>query len=219
MFVSAGLFNFAQAQFVMVGTFVAYWAAEQLHVPVALGIPLGLVVGLSLGALEEILAINPLRAIGGHSELIVTLGVGVVLDGLAYRAWGSEPVAVPFFGSQTTLNVLGGKILPVELTLVVVAIAATIGLALWTRFSLVGTASVAISEDRVAASVRGINVRRFSLVSIAVAAGGAAALGPIIGPKTYAFYNLGDQLAIIGANIDAHSHNAAERLCRQSAAS
>jgi len=197
VFVSAGVFNFAQAQFIMIGTFVSYWAAAQLHVPVELGIPLGLAVGFGLGAIEEIAAINPLRRLGGQSELIVTLGVGVVLDGLAYLIWGSQPLEVPFFGSSSPLTVLGGKILPVELTLVCVAVAGALALAAWTRFSLVGMASVAVSEDKAAAAARGIDPRKFSLISVAVAAAIAAAIGPIIGPKTYAVYNLGDQLAII----------------------
>jgi len=33
VFVSAGMFNFAQAQFMMVGTFISYWVAVQLHLP------------------------------------------------------------------------------------------------------------------------------------------------------------------------------------------
>jgi branched-chain amino acid transport system permease protein len=197
VFVSAGLFNFAQAQFIMIGTFISYWAAAQLHMPVLLGIPLGLAAGFGLGALEEIFAINPLRRVGSQSELIVTLGVGVVLDGLAYVIWGSQPLAVPFAGPAKALNVLGGKILPVELTLVAVAVAASVALAGWTRFSLIGTASVAVSEDTTAAAARGIDPRKFSLLSVAAAAALAAAIGPLIGPKTYAVYNLGDQLAII----------------------
>jgi len=197
VFVSAGVFNFAQAQFIMVGTFISYWAAAQLHVPVLVGLPLGLLIGFALGAVEEIVAIRPVRSFGGQAELIVTLGVGVVLDGLAYRIWGSQPLAVPFFGSSRVLTVLGGKILPVEVTLIAVAVVAALALAAWTRFSLTGMASSAVSEDGVAAAARGIDIRRFSLVSVAVAAGLAAALGPVIGPKTYAVYNLGDQLAII----------------------
>jgi branched-chain amino acid transport system permease protein len=196
VFVTTGVFNFAQAQFMMVGTFIAYWTAVELRVPVILGFVLGAAIGFTLGAVEERVAIRPVMGRRGHGELVTTVGVGVALDGLAAVLWGNSPLAVPFFGSQTSLNLFGGQVLPVEVTLIVAALVIPGAIALWKRFSLTGITSMAVAEDRRSAILRGINVPRFSLVAVASAAALAGMLGPITAPKTFAVYNLGDSLAI-----------------------
>ena len=196
VFVSAGMFNFAQAQFMMVGTFVSYWVAVQLHLPVALGFAFGLVIGFSLGAIEERVAIRPVVGKGTHAELITTIGIGIILDGLASLLWGTQPFQVPFFGSITPIKIAGGYVEPVEVIVIGVAVVVPIALELWSRHSLLGLACLASSEDRQAAMVRGINTRRVSLIAVAAAAGFAGLLGPLVGPQTYAVYNIGDTLAI-----------------------
>jgi branched-chain amino acid transport system permease protein len=196
VFATAGVFNFAQAQFVMAGTFISYWTASQLHLPVALGFLLGAAIGLTVGIVEERVAIRPVLGKGVHAELVTTIGFAVVLDGAASLIWGTQPLVVPFFARSTFVNFLGGTILPVQLVMIGVAIVLPIGMELWSRFSLTGLASLAAAEDRSAAMIRGINVRRFTLWAVAGAAAFGGALGPIVGPQTYAVFNLGDALAI-----------------------
>lgn len=196
VFVSAGMFNFAQAQFMMVGTFVSYWVAVQLHLPVELGFPFGFVIGLCLGVIEERVAIRPVLGKGTHAELITTIGVGIILDGLASVLWGTQPFSVPFFGPIAPIKILGGYVQPVEVIVIVLAVIVPVALEVWSRLSLLGLACLASSEDRQAAMVRGINTRRVSLIAVASAAGFAGLLGPLVGPQTYAVYNIGDTLAI-----------------------
>jgi branched-chain amino acid transport system permease protein len=195
-FVSAGMFNFAQAQFMMVGTFVSYWLAVQLHLPVELGFVVGAVIGFALGAIEERVAIRPVLGKGAHAELITTIGVGIILDGIASVVWGTQPFAVPFFGPITPVKILGGFVQPVELIVIGLAIVVPVVMEIWSRRSMLGLACLASSEDRTAAMVRGINTRRISLIAVAAAAGFAGMLGPLVGPQTYAVYNIGDTLAI-----------------------
>jgi branched-chain amino acid transport system permease protein len=85
---------------------------------------------------------------------------------------------------------------PVEVIVIGVAVVVPIALEIWSRRSLLGLACLASSEDRQAAMVRGINTRKVSLIAVAAAAGFAGMLGPLIGPQTYAVYNIGDTLAI-----------------------
>lgn len=196
VFVSAGMFNFAQAQFMMVGTFISYWVAVQLHLPVALGFVFGLAIGFSLGVIEERVAIRPVLGKGAHAELITTIGAGIILDGIASLLWGTQPFQVPFFGPIKPIMIAGGYVEPVEVIVIGVAVVVPIALEIWSRRSLLGLACLASSEDRQAAMVRGINTRKVSLIAVAAAAGFAGMLGPLIGPQTYAVYNIGDTLAI-----------------------
>ena len=80
------------------------------------------VVGALIGALEELLAIRWLRGRGAHNELVTTLGVATILSGLALRDLGfGTPAASPTSPSQAPLDLLGGRVLLVEVLLIVVA--------------------------------------------------------------------------------------------------
>jgi branched-chain amino acid transport system permease protein len=198
VFLSTGIFNFAQAQFLMVGTLIAYTAIINLRIPVLLAIVLALVLGALLGGIEEVLAIRPLEGRGVHGELVTTLGVAVLLEGVAVLLWGSQPLAVPFFGSERVLTLLSGRVLPVELTLVAIACAVTLGAELLSRRTTLGLTSLATAEDRIAAMLRGVNVRALSLGSFAASGALCMALGPFAAPKTFASFEIGDSLAIKG---------------------
>lgn len=197
VFMTAGVLNLAQAQFVMVGTFIAFWTSSTLHLPVALGVAFGAVIGFLIGLIEERVAIRPVMGGGAHGELVTTVGVAVALDGIAEIIWGSQPQGVPFFVSRASLNVLGGRVTPAEIALLIAAVMVSLVLVGWTRYNWAGLASLAASEDREAAMLRGINVRRFSLLAVAAAAALAGGLGPFIGPVTYAVFNLGDALIVM----------------------
>ncbi len=194
VFVTAGVFNFAQAQLVMVGTFVAYATTSQLHWPIGLAFVLGAAAGLCVGAVEERLAMRPIAGRGAHGELVTTIGVAIALDGLAELVWGSQPLSVPFLGPSSSFALLGGRVLPDQVALVAAAALLTAVLLCWSRYTLTGIACLAASEDRQAAMLRGVNVRRFTFLAVAVAGGLGALFGPLIGPDTFAVYNLGDSL-------------------------
>lgn len=194
VWLTAGVFNFAQAQFVMVGTFVAFASVEELHVAIPVGFLLGVAVGFSLGAVEERLAMRPIAGKGAHGELVTTVGAALALDGLAEVIWGSQPRSVPFFGPTHGVTLAGGRVLPDQVLIIGLAIALSAALMAWSRWSLTGNVSLAAAEDRQAAMLRGVNIRRFTLLAVAVAGGVAGLLGLVIAPDTYAVYNLGDSL-------------------------
>ncbi|HEX3947078.1 MAG TPA: branched-chain amino acid ABC transporter permease, partial [Acidimicrobiales bacterium] len=157
VFVSSGAFNFANAQLIMLGTFVAYWGLDVLKLNVGLVFLLSAAIVAAVAGLEERIAIRSVR--GVEAQLVTTVGVATLLNGVTSVIWGGEPLEVPFFGSSTVKEVLGGRVFPVELWLIGVAIVLSGVLWLFSRKTLLGTALLAVSEDREAASLRGINVR------------------------------------------------------------
>jgi branched-chain amino acid transport system permease protein len=196
VFTASGIFNFAHAQLMMVGIFVAYSGLVTFGWPllvvflVAAGV-VGVIAGL-----EERLAIAPVRGTEGH--LVTTVGVASLLDGVSQLIWGNQPLQVPFFGSAGVWHVAGGLVLPVELLLIVAAIVVTVSLVVVSRRTMLGLALLAVSEDREAALLRGVNVRRIALGAFAFSGLLAGALGPVIGPKTFAVATLGSALALKG---------------------
>ena len=98
VFVSSNTFNFAQAQLMMVGTFVAYTGLVTLKLPVLVVAVMATVTVMLLASVEEIVAIRPVA--DHQNQLVTTLGVATLLNGATQLIWGSEPLTVPFFGMR-----------------------------------------------------------------------------------------------------------------------
>jgi branched-chain amino acid transport system permease protein len=194
---ATGIFNFAQAQMVMAGGFVAYIGSANGW-PVPLTLVAALALGAALGATEERIAIRPLRNQSGLGYLVTTLGVGVALDGLAYVIYGTTPRNVNFFLGQKAFSLFGGRLEPIDLSMFVTALLATAILYLISERTRWGLAARATTSDKDAASIRGVNVARVSFVSFVVAGALGAAAGLLAAPAVTASYTLGDNLVVYG---------------------
>lgn len=195
VFIASGVFNFAHAQLVMMGTFLAYWGLAVAKIPVLVVFLFGAVAVGILAAMEDFVAIRPIK--GTEGQLVTTVGVATLLNGVTQLIWGGEPLTVPFLG-DSVWTVLGGRIAPVEMLLIVVAVLVTLAALFYSRVSLAGLALLAMAEDREAASLRGVNVRAMALAAFAASGVLAGVLGPVIGPKTFAVATLGSALALKG---------------------
>jgi branched-chain amino acid transport system permease protein len=196
VFVSSNVFNFAHAQLLTLGTFIAYWAAVTLKLPTVWVFLLPAAIVGCVAIVEERVAIRAVR--GSEGQLVTTVGFLTLLQGVTQVIWGGQPLQVPFFGSSKVVSVLGGRVFPVELTLMGVAVVLAIGFVLVSRCSTLGVAMLAVSEDREAALLRGINVRALAIGSFAVTGALAGLLGPLVGPETFAVVTLGSSLALKG---------------------
>ncbi len=201
VFTASGTFNFAHAQLLMLGTFLAYWGLAVAQWPVlAVFLLAAGAVGV-VAVAEERFAIRTVR--GTEAQLVTTVGVATLINGASQLIWGSQPLTVPFFSGKgqadtTVWTLFGGRVLPVEVVLIVVAIVLAIGLIYYSRHSMTGLAVLAMAEDREAAALRGINVRMLTLGAFAVSGVLAGAVGPVVGPKTFAVATLGSALALKG---------------------
>lgn len=196
VFVSSKTFNFAHAQLMMVGAFITFTATEIWHLPWYLA---ALVAAASVTALAVVEYYLAIRLVKNHDNILVTtLGVSILLTGAAQLIWGGEPLAVDFFAGNDALDVLGARVFPVELTLIALVVVLVVLLGLYGRYSLTGLALRAMSEDREAAQLRGVNVARLALIAFMAAGTLAGFLGIFVGPKTYAVVTLGASLALKG---------------------
>jgi branched-chain amino acid transport system permease protein len=210
VFVASGTFNFAQPQFLVLGTFLAYAAVFTWHVSAWVALPVGLVVGAVIGAAEERLAIRPVMSNGVNAELVTMVGWSVVMQGIVLLIWKENPLAVKGIAGDHVFTVLGTRVTASQVVLVLVALALALGLHLWSHRTMLGIASLATSEDREVAMLRGINVPRLAVGAFAAAGGLLAAMGPIAGPTTFAVYSLGDTVvlyAFLAMAIGGFGHN------------
>lgn len=196
VFLSQKTFNFAQATLMMFGAFLAYLGIAVWDLPwwlVAIGA--AIIVGL-IAALEERVAVRPVKDM--HNLLVTTLGASFIIEGVAQLIWGGEPHAVPFALGNKPIQIAGGAVLPVEIALIIVVVLLVVALTQYAKRSMVGIALLGMSEDREAAQLRGVNVRRFAFLAFVATGMIAGFLGVLVGPKTYAVATLGASLALKG---------------------
>ncbi|GAA4085505.1 branched-chain amino acid ABC transporter permease [Nocardioides kongjuensis] len=196
VFISSKTFNFAHAQLTMVGAFVAYTGLVTWDLPAVVVVAMAAAAVAVVAAIEERIAIRPVGDM--HNILVTTLGASILLDGIAQLTWGTQPLTVPFFGGDEAITLLGGRAYPVELFLIVLAVLLVVALGVYSRRSLTGLALLGMAEDREAALLRGVNVRRMAFMAFVAAGALAGFAGMFVGSKTFAVSTLGAALALKG---------------------
>lgn len=197
IFNATSIINFAQGEFVMLGALVVI-ACHRL----GLYLPLAFLVSASLVALVgvgfERLALRPAKDSSPISLIIITVGAGVFLKGLAMVWWGKEAYTLPPFSGQQPLTIGGATILPQSLWIVGLTVFLVLGLEFFLRRTLAGKGMRASSFNPVAARLVGIRVSSMVQLSFGMSAAMGAAAGVMIAPITMGVYDMGTMLGLKG---------------------
>ncbi len=168
----AKLLNFAHGDVIMVGAY-AIITTMGLSGNLWLGILLAIVICTLAGVFIEKLAYRPLRGASPLAVLITAIGVSYFLQGLSQLIFGAE--AKPFDRPQfVTENLSGLNISVGTLITLVVGTVIMIALTLFVKFTRTGRAMQAVSEDRGAAQLMGINVNAIIMITFAIGSALAA---------------------------------------------
>jgi branched-chain amino acid transport system permease protein len=196
VYIGSGTLNFAHANLMMLGIFLAYWGLVQLNWMIIPVLVVAVLIVAFAAAAEERIAIRPVRHIQG--QLVTMVGAATLITGIIEIIWGQQALSVPAFFDNTPAHVLGGAVLPDDLVLIGLAVLLTAVIALVSRFTMIGLTAMAVSEDRESAQLRGINIRRMQFGVFALSGAIAGLVGPFLGPLTFASYTLPSSLAVIG---------------------
>lgn len=189
--------NFAQGEYVMIGGLVA---ASVASFGVSLPINLAAVAlsGLFLGFAQERLTVAPIRHLPSFIPITVTLGVAVILRGLALLVWGKDPLSMSGFSGDGTFKIWGA-FLPFQ-TLWIWALTATalVGLFFLLNWTELGRAIRACSSNPVAARLMGVRVERMSLAVFGMAGATGTLAGAVIAPIALANWSAGLDFGLKG---------------------
>ena len=166
----AKMLNFAHGDIIMVGGYIIY-VFMALNNPL-LAIFMAVVGCVLLGILIEKVAYKPLRGASPLAVLITAIGVSYLLQSLAQIIFGSatKMVTVYDFGA---IRLLGATIQISSLVTLAVTVVVMVALTLFIKCTRLGRAMIAVSEDRAAAQLMGINVN--AIIAITFAIGSALA--------------------------------------------
>ena len=178
----AKMLNFAHGDVIMVGAYMSYSVTSYMGLPTAVGIAVAILVCTLLGMLIEGLAYKPLRGVPSLAVLITAIGVSYFLQNAAQLIWGSAPKnfksivtmdPVVLFNGQLTIT---GEVIYTILAAVLIMVVLT----LFINKSRMGKAMRAVSEDRDAAQLMGINVNQTISTTFAIGSALAAVAGVLL---------------------------------------
>ena len=188
--------NFAQGDLMMLGAFTAYSLIELAGLPFGVGL-LGTILLMALfGLLLERLVLRPMIGEPLFAVLMITIGIGLILRTVAVAVWGAETrtIETPMSGGVLRLgDPATGDVSIGHENLAVIGGTALccIALFLFLRFTRVGVAMQASSQNQKAAYFVGIPVGRMVALAWALAAGIAGLAGLLVAPISLIDPNMG----------------------------
>jgi len=176
----AKMLNFAHGDVIMVGGYMAFCATSYLEWPAVPSILFSVFVCTILGMVIEKLAYKPLRNATSLAVLITAIGVSYFLQNAALLIWTSNPKAFPNLVSFPGITVGNAQISSVALVTIIACIVIMVVLTLFTNKTKMGKAMRAVSEDKGAAQLMGINVNGTISLTFAIGSGLAAIAGVLL---------------------------------------
>ena len=178
----AKMLNCAHGDVIMIGAYVSFCAMQYLGLPAVLSVVLAMAVCTVLGIVIEGLAYKPLRQAPSLAVLITAIGVSYFLQNLALIIWGSTPKSFSSVVSIGSITLLDGQLVISGETIVTVLANILIMAALtqFTSRTKFGKAMRAVSEDKGAAELMGINVNATISMTFAIGSALAAIAGVLL---------------------------------------
>ena len=179
----AKMLNFAHGDVIMIGAFTVYTAASTMGMNPVLAVLLSIVVCTLLGMLIERVAYKPLRnAASPLAVLITAIGVSYLLQNLALLIFGANTKSFTSVVSWKGLSLADGQLNISGVTIVTILACIIIMICLTTfiKKTKAGQAMRAVSEDKGAAQLMGINVNATIALTFAIGSGLAAIAGVLL---------------------------------------
>jgi len=180
----AKMLNFAHGDVIMVGAYVIYTIMSTLGLPIPLAILMAVIACTVLGVTIEKVAYRPLRnASSSLAVLITAIGVSYLLQNLALLIFGANTKFMESVIPVPAISLMEGKLVITGEALVTIAVCIVImiGLTLFINKTKAGQAMLAVSEDKGAAQLMGINVNGTIALTFAIGSALAAIAGALLG--------------------------------------
>lgn len=222
----AKMLNFAHGDIIMVGAYSVFLALMTSG-HIALAVIVSVVICVIMGIVVEKFAYKPLRGASPLAVLITAIGVSYLLQSISQLAFGADPktVTMPSLGA---VEMLGAKISVSSLVTLGIGAVIMAGLTVFVKKTRTGRAMVAVSEDKGAAMLMGINVNMIITITFAIGSALAAAasvfylmqipsveptLGSMPGIKAFTAAVIGGIGSIPGAMIGGVLLGVIEKIC------
>lgn len=178
----AKMLNFAHGDVIMIGCYVVFTTMSGMQFNPIVSVILSVVICTVLGVVIEKVAYKPLRKASPLAVLITAIGVSYLLQNVALLIFGADTKSFTSVVTLPSLKLAGGSLVISSVTLVTVVacIVIMIGLMLFIKKTKAGQAMLAVSEDKDAAQLMGVNVNGTISLTFAIGSGLAAIAGVLL---------------------------------------
>jgi len=195
---TTGIINFAQGEFVMLGGMLIYTLLYEMSTPFIFAFPVALFGAFVLGVLFERVFIRYVKVKTELNLITITIAGSIILRGIAMLIWGRDTLLVESFIPSKTIQLYAGTITTDSILVIGISLFISFFLTIFFKKTKYGKAFRACYEDKIAASVCGINVRLVVMFSFGIAAFLGAVAGVAISPITYVTYTDGVMTGLKG---------------------
>lgn len=178
----AKMLNFAHGDVIMVGAYIVFALTSYAGVNPYLVLVISMAACTLLGMAIERFAYKPLRGASPLAVLITAIGVSYFLQNMALLIFGSQAKSFTSIVKLPALTLAGGKITISAETIVTIMVSLIImvSLTLFVNKTKPGRAMLAVSEDKGAAQLMGVNVNATISLTFAIGSGLAAVAGVLL---------------------------------------
>lgn len=177
----AKMLNFAHGDVIMVGAYVVFFGTTSFGVNPYIALALSVIVCTVLGVTIEKVAYKPLRGASPLAVLITAIGVSYLLQNLALLLFGADTKSFTSIVPDSLELKLGSLVISGEtIVTILTCIVIMIALTMFVNFTKPGRAMMAVSEDREAAQLMGVNVNATIALTFAIGTALAAIAGALM---------------------------------------
>lgn len=200
IYASAGVLNWSQGDMVMLGAFIGY----NLHCLLGLNFILALLITTPavacIGMLVERIVLGSLRKRSSPPVNVVigTLGVAIICRNLALAIWGPDAQLFRSPVGSVPVEIGTLRLFPQDIFILILGIALMILLQYFLKYTREGKALRAVAQDRMAASLMGIDVGKSDTLAFAASAAMGAVAGILIAPLFFVTFNMGAGIGLKG---------------------
>jgi len=187
--------SFAQNEFATLGAYLAFFFSVGLGLNLILAAVLAVIITGFIGMLTDRVIFRWLRDSHTSIRMVASIGLALSIRSLVQIFWSGQ-IKDYGLGVQSPLTILGAKITPVRILIVIVASLAMLGFHLFLRQTNLGRAIRATSDNRELAEATGIDTERVVLYVWFLACAFAAIGGILLGLETQLRPNMGVALLL-----------------------
>lgn len=178
----AKMLNFAHGDVIMIGSYVVFATVSTMGFPPLVGVLIAVLSCTLLGMTIERIAYRPLRGASPLAVLITAIGVSYLLQNVALLIFGADTKSFASIVAIPAVKLAGGDMTITGETIVTIlsCIIIMVVLTAFINKSKAGQAMLAVSEDRGAATLMGINVNGTIALTFAIGSALAAIAGVLL---------------------------------------
>ncbi len=188
--------NFAHGEFLMIGMYAVWLFAQHMGLHPYAAAPLVALLLFCLGALMQRAIIQPLLSADGHIQIFATVGVSTALLNLALMLFGADIRKVDAVFGTEPLSIGSITYVSGQMVTFVAALLIATALHLFLKHTYTGRAFRALSQNRVAAALMGVNVNAMYVLAFGMGTGLVGLAAGLISVQYPAFPTVGSYFVL-----------------------